>query len=231
MLVVYFAISSVQLSVNISHSYSRPGTKIDPVNAYTVGFGGLIVGAFIIVAAVWSKTSFALTLVRIAGPKLKIVLWAIIVLMNTFQFAAIIIQWTQCSPIEKIWNRRLTGGTCWPVPISVGGFHVRRSVFGIRGGELTIWASAEIATAIMAASIPVLRTLIRDVKSSAAGSWPRASAYLCSSSHPEERTPKPVYEIYGGAPGNENNTNNIVSVSAANQVSSGKSRSHDPYFL
>ncbi|KAH7024744.1 uncharacterized protein B0I36DRAFT_416345 [Microdochium trichocladiopsis] len=241
-----FTISCIQLSINISRGFGRPGANIDPANAYDVGFGGLIVGAFIILAAVWSKTSFALTLMRIAGPKLKIVLWVIIALMNIFQFAAVIIQWTQCTPLEKVWNRRLPGGTCWPVPVSVGvsmfaaafsgvsdiilaglpwvilvklqmktkekiGIAVAMSMgiiagvtafmkcvkipilgsqdFTLHGGELTIWASAEIATTIMAASIPVLRTLLRDVKSSSSGNSPL-----------RERTTTSPYQLATSAP-------------------------------
>lgn len=39
------------------------------------------------------------------------------------------------------------------------------------GGNLVIWGSAEVATTIMAASIPVLRVLIRDIRESVA--WVR----------------------------------------------------------
>jgi hypothetical protein len=45
------------------------------------------------------------------------------------------------------------------------------SDFTLEGGELIIWASTEISTTIVAASIPVLRTLVKDL-STRGGSGP-----------------------------------------------------------
>ena len=82
--------------------------------------GGLITGMFIMIAPVLSKTSFILTLSRISGTKLKIALWVIAVTMNLLQAGAIIVQWAQYTPIEKVWQPWLPEGTCWPYQINLG---------------------------------------------------------------------------------------------------------------
>lgn len=82
--------------------------------------GGLITGMFIMIAPVLSKTSFIFTLSRISGPKLKIGLWVIAVTMNVLQAGAIIVQWAQCTPIEKVWQPWLPEGECWPYQVNLG---------------------------------------------------------------------------------------------------------------
>lgn len=116
---VCFLVGSIQLTINIAYGFGKPGKNINPAHAYTVGFGGLILGAMVILVAVWSKTSFVLTLTRISGPKLTIALWLILVSMNVFQITALIAQWTQCTPLEKVWNRLMPGGTCWSREVSL----------------------------------------------------------------------------------------------------------------
>ncbi|XXG97886.1 hypothetical protein Hte_004200 [Hypoxylon texense] len=188
------------------------------MGAHDVGLLTTITGTLFFIAAIWSKTSFAITLTRIAGPKLKIALLMIIASMNVVTCVSVVLRWLQCHPARKIWDGGVDG-TCWnrdfvlgvtiaaaaysafmdfllaiiPWPIimklqmrtrekvgiivamSMGvcagvtaivkctKFQVLKStgfaddVFG-----LSIWSVAEIATTIMAASIPMLRSLVRE---------------------------------------------------------------------
>ncbi|OTA54964.1 hypothetical protein K449DRAFT_416906 [Hypoxylon sp. EC38] len=170
-------------------------------------------GTLFFIAAIWSKTSFALTLFRIAGPRLKIVLRIMMVSMNGITCVSVVLRWLQCHPIRLVWDSDAQG-TCWnrnlilgvaysafadfvlaalPWPIIIKlqmrasekiGISVAMSM-GVCAGitsiikctkfsvlksdkfaddvfELSIWSIAEISTTMMAASIPVLRALVRE---------------------------------------------------------------------
>ncbi|KAL7624538.1 hypothetical protein AAE478_006105 [Parahypoxylon ruwenzoriense] len=203
------------------------------MGSHDVGLLSTIMGTLFFVAAIWSKTSFAITLTRIAGPKLKIALCAVMVSMNVITCVSVILRWLQCRPTRKIWDSQLEG-TCWnrnlilgvtifsaaysafmdfilaaiPWPIIIK-LQIRTSEkigisiamgMGICAGvtaivkctkfqvlrnedfaddvlELSIWSVAEIATTIMAASIPMLRALLREATGSS-GSPGCAIAYL-----------------------------------------------------
>lgn len=68
--------------------------------------------AFVITGAVWSKTSFGLTLLRVTEGKLKAAMWFMIVSMNVAMGLSALLPWVQCSPIEKSWDNTIPG-TCW----------------------------------------------------------------------------------------------------------------------
>ncbi|KFA54322.1 hypothetical protein S40293_04839 [Stachybotrys chartarum IBT 40293] len=217
---VCFLVASIQLSVNIALGFGRPGVNINPENAYQVGLGGLIVGTFVLIAPILSKISFIITLARISPPRLIIGLWVIGATMGAFQLVALVVQWAQCQPLEKVWNPFLPEGSCLPYQINLGlsmgsaaysgvidlalaaipwivlkDLQIKRkekigialamsmgvvaaatafakcasldrlasSDFTLEGGQMIIWAATEISTTIVAASIPVLRTLLRDL--------------------------------------------------------------------
>lgn len=116
---ISFLVAAAYLSVNISKGFGKPGINIDPKNSYDIGLGGMVVGTMVLIAPVLSKASFILTISKISGPKLKIALWFIIVSMVILQVAAIIIQWVQCTPVEKVWNP-FAEGECWGRETNLG---------------------------------------------------------------------------------------------------------------
>ncbi|KAI1780283.1 hypothetical protein F4818DRAFT_1432 [Hypoxylon cercidicola] len=188
------------------------------MGGHDVGLLTTITGTLFFIAAIWSKTSFAITLTRIAGPKLKIALYMIITSMNVVTCVSVILRWLQCHPTRMIWDTSVKG-TCWNRDLILGvtiaaaaysafmdfllaimpwhiiiklqmrprekiGIMITMSM-GICAGitaivkctkfqvlkstgfaddvfELSIWSVAEIATTIMAASIPMLRSLVRE---------------------------------------------------------------------
>lgn len=74
----------------------------------------LVSGALTVQGIIWSKTSFALTLLRIVEQKwMRVTIWCIIAFMNITTFVAMFIFFFQCDPIEKTWNEMLPGGHCW----------------------------------------------------------------------------------------------------------------------
>ncbi|KAK3395474.1 hypothetical protein B0T20DRAFT_35804 [Sordaria brevicollis] len=174
-------------------------------------------GTFSATAAIWSKTSFAITLLRLTHGWMKYCLWFIIVSMNIAMGLTALWPWVTCTPINKSWQP-LVEGTCWEPHVTVHynifsaaysslmditlallpwsvvwklqmqkkerfgcAFAMSMGVFaGITGiikttkiptmlsddfaagVDLFIWGNAETAITIMAASIPILRVLVRD---------------------------------------------------------------------
>ena len=73
--------------------------------SYSAGFATIL-------AAAWSKTSFGITLLRIAEGWVRWVVWFIIISVNIVLGVSAIIMWTRCWPVAKLWNDQLEG-TCW----------------------------------------------------------------------------------------------------------------------
>ncbi|KAK3942897.1 hypothetical protein QBC46DRAFT_339149 [Diplogelasinospora grovesii] len=68
---------------------------------------------FIIISIAISKSSFAVTLLRLAlEPWHKILVWGVIVTVNLFMWLSAIFIFCSCAPIESIWDDDLPG-TCW----------------------------------------------------------------------------------------------------------------------
>lgn len=70
-------------------------------------------------AAAVSKTSFALTLLRISSGWVKCIVWFAMLTVNVVMGLSILFNWISCSPVEKTFNV-LTPGTCWPKTILIG---------------------------------------------------------------------------------------------------------------
>lgn len=77
-----------------------------------------LAGTFSILSALWSKTSFAITILRISSGWVKGLVWFIIITVNLSLGIAIAFTWGQCTPIEKIWQPKVEG-ECWPKSIQI----------------------------------------------------------------------------------------------------------------
>lgn len=84
----------------------------DPKDGMTMVLLINAAGSMTLTAATWSKTSFALTLLRLTEGKLKWLLWFIIVSMNIFMGLSALFNWIQCTPIEATWDVTVVG-ECW----------------------------------------------------------------------------------------------------------------------
>jgi len=89
-----------------------------------------------ILAACWSKTSFAMTLLRITQGWTKGFVWFVIITVNLTLAMTATIQWAQCSPIEKIWISEMEG-TCLPrkLIINLNTFAAGKTILRHDGGE------------------------------------------------------------------------------------------------
>ncbi|KAK1758832.1 hypothetical protein QBC47DRAFT_409662 [Echria macrotheca] len=70
-------------------------------------------GTFSLVAATWSKTSFAFTLLRLTDGRTKVFVWFIIVSINVAMGLSALFVWISCRPLQKAWMP-LMDGVCWP---------------------------------------------------------------------------------------------------------------------
>ncbi|KAI0837562.1 hypothetical protein F5Y06DRAFT_270757 [Hypoxylon sp. FL0890] len=223
---------SILVSINVAAGFGKRTEDViaenGPENIVPITLKETIVGFLMTLSAAWSKTSFAVTLLRITKGQIKTLLWMIIITMNVFMTVGALSLFFQCSPVAKSWDQDIPGA-CWhefntiagmfssgysalmdfvlallPWPLILHlkmktkekiGVAVAMSMgicagataivkcyylgkphgedFFYEGSKLVIWGSAEVATTIMAASIPVLRVLIRDFRESVA--WHRQS--------------------------------------------------------
>ncbi len=77
-----------------------------------------VAGTFSILAALWSKTSFAMTVLRISTGWMRWAIWFIIMSMSVIMGASAMFEWIRCTPIEKNWISNIDG-TCWPISVVI----------------------------------------------------------------------------------------------------------------
>jgi hypothetical protein len=73
----------------------------------------------VIIGCVFSKTSFAFTLMRIVTKTwMKVLLWIIIVTMNAIMWLCAICYLAQCKPAAALWDAKLLAtAKCWPIEV------------------------------------------------------------------------------------------------------------------
>ncbi|GAB1309823.1 Rhodopsin domain-containing protein [Madurella fahalii] len=176
-----------------------------------------VAGTFSVTAAIWSKTSFGITLLHLSDGWVKKATWFILISMNIAMGLSALFPWVNCTPVQKAWNMSVDG-TCWKPEVTVRynifsgvysacmdfalamlpwqfiwglqmkqkekigvGIAMSMGVFaGITGLvkvstipkmlsndfadgiDLWLWGNAETTVTIIAASIPMLRVMIRD---------------------------------------------------------------------
>lgn len=60
----------------------------------------------------WTKTAFAVTLLRLTEGLTRRSVWFIIISLNITTILSGLVPWIQCSPLQKTWNP-VVEGTCW----------------------------------------------------------------------------------------------------------------------
>jgi hypothetical protein len=116
---VCLAVHSILVTVQLSLGYGRHVWDVPPQNFEKLAICGLSAVTVAIAGQVWSKTSFAMTLLRLAGERTKWFVWFIIVSINLFMGLGAIISWIQCQPLEKVWKPLMQEGTCWDPYVNI----------------------------------------------------------------------------------------------------------------
>ncbi len=86
-------------------------SDVDPANLTKIGLLSNVASTFSMLAAVLSKTSFAVTLLRITNGYTKTFVWFAIVIMNLGMGLAALFVWVKCNPVRKTWDFSVPG-TC-----------------------------------------------------------------------------------------------------------------------
>ena len=69
-------------------------------------------GTFSLVALTWSKTAFAVTLLRLTKGWLRHAVWFIIITVNISLGLSALLPWVQCRPLNAAWDP-VVKGDCW----------------------------------------------------------------------------------------------------------------------
>ena len=112
-----------QFTILVSSAMLTEGTKygiglhfkdVDVKNMSTYARISIGAGFCTILGTTWSKTSFAITLLRLASSRwMRWFIWFIIISVNLVLGFAATVMWIQCWPVAKLWNPNLPG-SCWP---------------------------------------------------------------------------------------------------------------------
>ncbi|KAL1873597.1 hypothetical protein VTK73DRAFT_839 [Phialemonium thermophilum] len=101
------------VSVCITLGFGRPLDDFNPDNLEPLLIFSNLAGTSSILGALWSKTSFAITVLRISNGWTKRLIWFIMISVNIALGLSIAFTWGGCTPIQKTWKPE-TPGTCWP---------------------------------------------------------------------------------------------------------------------
>ncbi len=81
----------------------------------------LVRGTFAITSVSWSKTAFAITLLRLTDGWTKRFVWFIIASMNIVFFLSALFPWVSCTPLHAAWTFSVQDKKCWDQNVS---FHM-----------------------------------------------------------------------------------------------------------
>lgn len=113
---VALCVSAATTTVCVALDYGKHGYDMRPENLPKMPFVAVFAGFFSVLSASWSKTSFALTLLRLASERwMRVVLWFIMVTLNAIMGTAMLTMWVKCRPFAKIWDENVDG---WCIPAS-----------------------------------------------------------------------------------------------------------------
>ncbi|KAB5513406.1 hypothetical protein GE09DRAFT_1013960, partial [Coniochaeta sp. 2T2.1] len=206
----------------VCDQYGRHSWDLDTPNSDSLFLLVWVRATLSITALAWTKTAFAVTLLRVSEGWMKKLEWFIIISMNIFLGLAALLLWIQCTPLRKTWTPSIQDGTCWSpkwfdgiwFTVAAGGYSAamdfllallpwkllygmrmrKREKFGIavamsmgffvgiiaiiktvkipkqqasdlyKSVDLVLWDITEISITIVAACVPVLRVMIRDIR-------------------------------------------------------------------
>ena len=89
-------------TVSVSYGYGRSLQTIDPADLAKMPLLANVAGFFSVTAAMWSKTSFALTLARISDGWILRCIWIVIVTMTGIMGSSAIMVFFEVDTLLKI---------------------------------------------------------------------------------------------------------------------------------
>ncbi|KAK8064486.1 hypothetical protein PG994_007124 [Apiospora phragmitis] len=107
------------LTYGVSLGFGQHITEISTITATNLQFLVYLASVFSLLGAAWSKTSFALTLIRITEGSLRTAIWVVIASINMVLAANAVLPFLRCSPVERNWDLLMVEGECWDADISL----------------------------------------------------------------------------------------------------------------
>ncbi|KAI0514969.1 hypothetical protein F5B22DRAFT_647161 [Xylaria bambusicola] len=117
--VICIVLSNIATTVAISQGFGQQPYEVPASALPQILLALLISGLFSILGATISKTSFALTLLRISSGWVKWIIWFAIVTINVAMGLSLTFNWVACTPVEKSFIAS-TPGSCWPRETLIG---------------------------------------------------------------------------------------------------------------
>ena len=115
-----FLASCTMCQVVFNLGFGHYPCDIAPAHLTRIAFeGGGLGSTFTVLAIVWSKTSFGITLLRLARDRLRWALAAVVVAMNVAMGLQAVFVWVRCQPVQKNWRPGMEG-RCWALEVSNG---------------------------------------------------------------------------------------------------------------
>ncbi|AEO68368.1 uncharacterized protein THITE_30931, partial [Thermothielavioides terrestris NRRL 8126] len=102
-------VSSAMLTEGTKFGIGMHSQDVDPTKMPMSSLMSYSAGLAAILAAAWSKTSFAITLLRLSDGWLKWFIWFIILSVNIILGVSATIMWTRCWPVAKLWYSDMEG--------------------------------------------------------------------------------------------------------------------------
>ncbi|KAK3363249.1 hypothetical protein B0T25DRAFT_33881 [Lasiosphaeria hispida] len=109
---IMLLISCIATTNNVGLGFGMHFVDVPVENLIPMGLVANISGFTSVLGVALSKTSFAITLLRLTDGWLKWFVWFIIITLNATQHASAVFFWVSCDPPAKTWNPTLEG-TCW----------------------------------------------------------------------------------------------------------------------
>ncbi|KAH6651404.1 hypothetical protein F5144DRAFT_478449 [Chaetomium tenue] len=135
-------------------------------------------GTLSVTAAIWSKTSFGITLLPLTDGWAKRATWFIIITMNVAMGLSALFPWVNCTPFIRGLQMKKKEKVGVGIAMSMGIFAGITGLIKVSqipkmlsndfadAVDLWLWGNAETTVTIIAASIPMLRVMIRDATNS-----------------------------------------------------------------
>ncbi|OTA95538.1 hypothetical protein M434DRAFT_28863 [Hypoxylon sp. CO27-5] len=115
---ILLIISCILVSINTVAGMGKHDDDINPTILDTLGVRTLFVGSLYAISSAWSKTSFGISLLRVSTPRLRIVIWFLMITTNIFMYNSAVLGWVMCRPVTKLW-RSSVDGVCWSTGLTL----------------------------------------------------------------------------------------------------------------
>ncbi|KAL1893748.1 hypothetical protein Sste5346_006251 [Sporothrix stenoceras] len=104
--------------IDVGYGYGRHSWDVNPAHIANIATNGTVSGTLILLAACWSKTSFAFTLLRLPIGWMRSLVWTIIITLNVAMHMSALSIWIEC-PFVPASVLDVGDRICIPIPMAV----------------------------------------------------------------------------------------------------------------